>query len=103
MSTSVLQDQTNALLIAIIESSDDAIVSKTLDGVIQSWNHAAEVMFGYTAAEATGRHITLIIPPELRYEEVMAASAGQEIPARGMLERLAFPSRNGNQVMEEAN
>jgi PAS domain S-box-containing protein len=69
VSTSVLQDQTNALLVAIIESSDDAIVSKTLDGVIQSWNHAAEVMFGYTAAEATGRNIKLIIPPELRYEE----------------------------------
>jgi PAS domain S-box-containing protein len=55
-------------LAAIVESSDDAIVSKTLDGVIQSWNAGAERVFGYTAAEAVGRPITLIIPPE-RYEE----------------------------------
>jgi PAS domain S-box-containing protein len=56
-------------LAAIIESSDDAIVSKTLEGVITSWNRGAERIFGWTAAEAVGRHITLIIPPERRAEE----------------------------------
>jgi PAS domain S-box-containing protein len=56
-------------LAAIIDSSDDAIVSKTLDGVITSWNHGAEQMFGYSAAEAIGQHITLIIPPERHAEE----------------------------------
>jgi PAS domain S-box-containing protein len=53
-----------------VASADDAIVSKTLDGVITSWNRAAEEMFGYPAAEAVGQSITLIIPPERRHEEV---------------------------------
>ena len=56
-------------LAAIVESSDDAIVSKNLDGVITSWNKGAERMFGYTAAEAIGQRITLIIPPDRRSEE----------------------------------
>jgi PAS domain S-box-containing protein len=57
------------LLASIVESSDDVIISKSLEGVIQSWNAAAERLFGYAAAEALGRHISLIIPPERIQEE----------------------------------
>src|SRR5581483_40539 len=58
-----------ARLPAIVESSNAAIVGKTLDGVITSWNPAAERLFGWSAAEAVGQHITLIIPPDRRAEE----------------------------------
>jgi PAS domain S-box-containing protein len=62
-------DVTRSLLAAIVESSEDAIVSKTLDGVITSWNGGAERLFGYPAAEAVGRSITLVIPPDRLDEE----------------------------------
>ena len=54
---------------AIVESSDDAIIAKNLDGVISAWNAAAERMFGYTEHEAIGQPITMIIPPDLHDEE----------------------------------
>jgi len=73
---------TARLLASIVESSDDAIISKSLDGVLQSWNAAAVRLFGYTADEAIGRHISLIIPPERIAEEetiVSTLKAGRRI------------------------
>jgi PAS domain S-box-containing protein len=64
-----VSEQANNLLAAIVDSSDDAIVSKNLDGYITSWNKSAERIFGYGAKEAIGQHITLIIPPDRRKEE----------------------------------
>ena len=73
---------TARLLAAIVESSDDAIVGKSLDGVIQSWNAGATRVFGYTADEAVGRHISLVIPPDRLGEEdqiIASLKAGQRV------------------------
>lgn len=63
-------DAARARLSAIVESSQDAIIGKTLDGVVTDWNPGAERLFGYGAAEAVGQSITIIYPPEQATEEV---------------------------------
>jgi two-component system sensor kinase FixL len=59
------------LLASIVESSQDAVIGKTLDGVVTSWNKAAEEIFGYLQQEILGRPIVLLFPPELTAEESM--------------------------------
>lgn len=63
-------EQAHARLAAIVDSSHDAIIGKTLDGVITSWNPAAETIFGYSAEEAIGNDVARFVPPELRAEEL---------------------------------
>lgn len=70
------------LLAAIVESSDDAIASKDLNGIITSWNKSAERLFGYSAEEMIGQPVTVIIPPELHSDEPMILAkirSGQKI------------------------
>ena len=62
-------DETRYRLAAIVDSADDAIISKDLNGIIRTWNQGAQRMFGYSAEEMIGQPVLRLIPPELHYEE----------------------------------
>ena len=62
-------DETRFRLAAIVDSADDAIISKNLNSIVKSWNEGARRMFGYTADEIIGKSILLLIPEEFQYEE----------------------------------
>jgi PAS domain S-box-containing protein len=62
-------DERSAKLVAIVESSDDAIIGKNLDGIVTSWNRGAQQIFGYTEADMVGQSILKLIPEDLQYEE----------------------------------
>ncbi len=66
-----LAEEKQATLAAIVNSSDDAIISKTLDGIITSWNRSATKMFGFSEKEAIGKHISIIIPKDRISEEAL--------------------------------
>ena len=73
-----------ALLAAIVASSDDAIVSKTVDGIVIGWNHGAERLYGYTAEEMMGEPVAILFPPDhyQEYQRVMSeVRQGKAVPA----------------------
>ena len=76
------EQDARALLAAVVESSDDAIITKTLDGKITSWNASAARLLGHTAAEIIGQPITVLIPPDRQEEErhiIASLRAGKRI------------------------
>src|SRR5687768_4281369 len=64
-------NEISGMLTSIVNFSDDAIISKTLEGTITTWNRGAERIFGYSSEEAIGKNITIIIPEERIHEEAM--------------------------------
>ena len=86
-------EEARTLLASIVESSEDAIISKSLKGIITSWNTGAERIFGYAAAEAIGQSIGIIIPAERQHEEI------EIIQRLSRVKRLSTSRPNGLQRM----
>ncbi|MFO7276723.1 MAG: PAS domain S-box protein [Pseudomonadota bacterium] len=88
-------EESQVLLAALVECSHDAIISKTLDGRISSWNAGAQRIFGYAPEEVIGRPITILIPPELQHEEdqILARVENGERIEHYETERLARDGR----------
>jgi PAS domain S-box-containing protein len=84
-------ERARALQAAIVESSTEAVIAKTLDGTVTSWNVAAERMYGYTAEEAAGQHISFIVPEDLRADlaDILARLARGERVERAETVRVA--------------
>ncbi|MFD2581949.1 PAS domain S-box protein [Pedobacter vanadiisoli] len=74
ISREIIAEQQQATLAAIIEGSDDAIISTTVGGIITSWNKGAQAIFGYAPSEVIGRHMALLLPADRRHEEDMINS-----------------------------
>ena len=84
MTQQMLQEAATQRLAAIVESSNDAVISKTLDGRITSWNRAAQALFGYSAEEAIGQRVHMLIPTERLDEEMRILAelaSGRKVPA----------------------
>lgn len=88
----------NLLAAAIVESSDDAIFSKSLDGTILTWNKAAQRMYGYTAEEIIGQPVSVLMPPDLRdqFREIMSSIRRGEMVDHLVTRRLA---KDGRELM----
>jgi signal transduction histidine kinase/ActR/RegA family two-component response regulator len=89
-------------LAALIESAEDAIISKTLDGIITSWNHGAQRIFGYTAEEAIGKPVTMLIPPDHIDEEQIARDITEQRQARQALAAAYEAAKQARAEAEQA-
>src|SRR5438046_1634426 len=83
------------MLAAIVESSEDAIIAKDLDGLVLSWNQGAERMYGYSAGEAIGRPISFLIPSDLlhEYDEILNSIRADQRVAHLQTRRLTKDGR----------
>src|SRR5262249_8460 len=83
-----------------VESSDDAIITKNLDGIITSWNRSAERLFGYTAEEVIGKSVTILIPQERQNEEPVILARMR--PGERIDHYETVPQRNDGSLIEIA-